>query len=270
MKPTSLLFLFFTPCFIFLVFAASAFAKTGFSQSFSDYQYQFGLYRDAHKNYSLGRNAYLKNKTLSNKQAAFEATREMLALRAKTLDTYFIAININFLDTNPDQETQEKTLAVGDGQRMFFRDHQEKLQKTTTLEEALAVSKELDDRWPATRLAAYQILTITILGKQENLYKDTQKAFSQTEEIIDKMEKGGENTAKLKVWARQIQDKLGSARDKEQIARKQSSKFSENPGSPQDLFASFKESMAQANKETVEAISFLHELLREIKSTGRK
>lgn len=253
---------------VFLFFASPASAKTSFSQAFSDYQYIYTRYREAHREYSLERGRYLKEKTLEHKQAAFEATRKMLDLRAKTLDTYFITLAILFLDTNPGQETQDKILGITDNERVFLKGHQEKLGKIATLEDVLVVSGELENRLPDSKEAAYRVLATTLLRKQLALYKKTEDALLQAEETISKMESEGEDTGLLRVWGKQIREKLSEATKEQEKTAVKIAGFSQKKHAIEEEFNIFKETLKKSNEDTKQAMSFLFELLHRMKSAG--
>lgn len=253
---------------IFPFFVLPVSAKTSFPQAFSDYQYMYTSYRKAHREYSLERDRYLKEKTLEHKQAALEATRKMLDLRAKTLDTYFITLAIFFLDTNPDQETQDKILGTTDNERVFLKGHQEKLEKTATLEDILVVSEELENRLPDSKEAAYRVLATTLLKKQFALYGKTEGALSQAEETISKMESEGEDTGLLRVWGKQIREKLSEAGKRQEKAATKITEFSQKKQATEGEFDIFKETVKKSNEDTKQAILFLFELLSRMKNTG--
>lgn len=257
-------------CFVFLSFAfrlpSSTFAQTSFDQALQDYQFTFGKYREAHDDYKLARNRYLASKTLANKQSALEATREMLAARANVMDTYFIALSIMLLETKPDESLKNLVLGKIDGQRNFIKNHLRQLSEKTTLEEVLQVSEKFEEQKGEFDSASYQALTAIKLGEQKLLTAKIENATLEAKNIISAVAQEND-VALLNSWVNQIEAEVDTSKKAQGETRLTIEKFNNQRSSAKNLFSTANRELSESKTKLNKAISFLFELLNQIKTT---
>lgn len=250
----------------FSLLAPVSFAQTSYARALSDYQFAFGQYRDAHEQYSLAKNRYLAAKTLASRQAAFEATKKMLLLRSKTLDAYFIALSVRFLDRKPQQALQNEILARLDTERNFLAQHQAEVEAQTTLQSLLEVSQEFEERQKTFEQTAYRVLATILLQEQKLRLQETEVALTAAENMIARMEVEEEDVSLLHTWVSQIRDELTKARNDQTQTQSIIDKFVAGAES-QNLFAQARTTLDSSNKSLSQAVSFLRELTNLIKRT---
>lgn len=244
---------------------SSTLAQTSAERALSDYQFQYGKYRNAHSEYLLARNRYLAAKTLTSKQEAFQKTKAMLLLRAETLTTYFIALEARLAQAGPADETTRAALARLSGEGNFIANHKASLETTTTLEEVVSAAQELDSRKERIQAASYQMLSSIALTEQSNLTNEIELRLSEALEIVNRMEKEGEDVGILRTWVNQIRSEVDRAKQKQTDARAFVKSFEEEREDAESLYRKAKTALEAGNTSLNNSASFLFELLREIK-----
>lgn len=254
---TLLLFYFFT----------IAFAQDfDFPKAYQDYLYNYNLYRTSHDKYLSAKNEYLAYKTLTSETRALEATREMLKNRTRTLQTYLTAIRMKLGETtgiiNYQQNLEYLKL---DTETNWLSLHQESLSQPGSIADLLQQSSPLEEKYPQIELLSYQTLGTILGGKENSLRERVSTQAAKIEEKITEMKNEGEDVAKLERWLTEAKKKIARSEEKQVEAELILKNIKPSEQDKKREFSKAQIAFEESNQSLKEGVSFLSELIQEIK-----
>jgi len=188
----------------YLLFITPSFAQN----ELSDFQFQYEKYRGEQEAYASARNKYLEYETLTSKNEAIKATKQVLIRRAQVLRTYFILLKKR-LHSTPSVVVEEKTKlsAYLDQEIEWLEKHIEELESLANppLPQLLEISKRIERKNLEYRSKAYQTITSVLLGKARAAHGE-QTAINVL--LEEKVKENSDSTASasLKNWVNEAKN----------------------------------------------------------------
>ncbi|MFZ5366344.1 MAG: hypothetical protein ACOZBZ_03535 [Patescibacteria group bacterium] len=238
-----------------------------FNRAFQDYTYNYNLYRSAHLEYISAKSEYLTYKTLTAQTKALEKTKNMLLNRAETLKTYLTALRMKLKETTGILNYQQNIYYLKlDNEVSWLATHKNSLPSAGTLEDLVKISQEAENRYPSIEILAYQTLGQVLLGKENSLREKINEQISKTQDKINQIKETGEDTTILERWLIQAKEKIKRSEEKEKEGQDLLSGLKPTDTSKQESWNKAQKAFEEENQYLKEAVSFLKEIIREIKS----
>jgi hypothetical protein len=240
--------------------------NSDYNQSYEDYLHNYNQYREAHGRYVTAKNQYLAYQTLSAKNKALIATREMLDKRSESLKTFIAALRIKLgEETNVVGSKTNDLYRKLDEEANWLQNHQEALSSAATLEDLLNLSEEFEAKYPQTEIIIYQSLAEVLKGKEIKLYEQARKLLEETSTIIEEVKK--EDTEKailLERWLTEANKKEKESYDK--ITTADDYLVEVEPGKKlTKAFSQTQFSLKESNQFLKEVAFYLDEIIQKIK-----
>jgi len=256
---------------LLFIFPSFIFADNfDFQRAFSDYFYNFNLYRQTHQEYISAKESYLRYKTLTSKNTALEKTLKMTQARDETARTYLIALKMKTEET-PGISSYEKNILTFklDNEIDWYSKHKEELSSAATLEDLVDLAKKAGERYQSqTEILIYQALYKILVGKEIAL---KEKISFQIEAIKEKLkeikENGNKDTSLPERWLLEVENRL--IRFEEKISASQNNMARMEGGIYSDKTQIYRESqlsLEEAHQYLKEASRYLKEIIREVKT----
>ena len=260
----------FTLTFALLVFYFSGlvFAQEfNFDRAYSDYLYNYNLYRESYDAYSTTREAFLKYQTLTSKNEALGKTREMLKKQDEVVKTYLTALKLK-LKENPGLSSNEQNLLFLDLDKEieWFRQHQEEVDKANSLEDLTALSGKSKEQYEKTEVLIYETLGAIFASKEISLREEiSQKIKSLKEKIGEIRLKGDKDTSLAERWLLEAENRLTQSQEKQFSAQQTLAKIKESSLNKIRIYNEAQSSLEESHQFLKEANSYLKEIIRELK-----
>lgn len=238
-----------------------------FNRAFQDYIYNYNLYRSSHLEYVSAKSEYLTYKTLTAQTKALEATQKMLLSRAETLKTYLTALRMKLKETTGVLNYQQNMYYLKlDNEVTWISSHETSLPSAATLDDLVKISQEAEKRYPTMEILAYQTLGTVMTGKEVTLRDKINEQISKTEAKINQIKETGEDTTTLERWLIQAKEKIKRSEEKEKEAQNILSGLKTTDKNKIQTWNKAQKAFEEENQYLKEAVSYLKEILREIKS----
>lgn len=237
-----------------------------FERAYDDYLHNFNLYRNAYLEYVSAKSEFLTYKSLEAQTKALEKTRSMLEARSQVLITYLTALRMRLAETTKviDYEQNMRYIQL-DNQVSFLKSNKEQFSSPGSIEDLLAVSREVEGKYPAIELLAYQTIETIVFDAENNLQDRVRKQAEKAEEKVNQMRTEGEETATLERWLIEVREKINLSSQKQKEARSIISQMrAENSGKKESWIAAQRK-YEESNQYLKEAISYLKEVVKKIK-----
>lgn len=173
----------FALCLIFVSIS------TVFASEKEDFVFQYENYREVFDVYNTAKQNYLKNKTLSSKNDAIAATKNLLVQRNQIFRTYFLALRFGINKTpGIDKEIIDEFSIKLNEEITYLESNLSKLEDlaTPTLEELFSLSADFEAKKVKYKLLSYQALSYISLGKIQKLQNDIKEINSNLNPYIEK------------------------------------------------------------------------------------
>lgn len=252
----------------FLVFTTNVvFAQDfDFNRAYSDYLHNFNLYRTVHLEYVSAKSEYLTYKTLEAQTKALEKTRSMLEARNQVLIIYLTALRMRLAETTKVTDYEQNMRYIQLDNRIdLLKVNTENLSSPSTIEDLLAVSSEVEGKYPSIELLAYQTLETIVSDFLNDLRDRVGQQAEKTEEKVNQMRDAGEDTATLERWLIEVREKINLASQKRQEGKDILAKMQEQETNKKDRFLSAQKKFEESNQYLKEAVSYLKEIVKKIK-----
>lgn len=255
----------------FWLFTLTAYGETpssdefNFQRAYTDYIYNFDIYRKANLNYELARSQYLQFKTLKSQENAYNATLTLLSARDDTLSTYLSGLRKKLDETfGADGAKKEILFSKIDQEVSWHIGHRDSLPSAGTLEDPVADSNNAKTRFSLDTPLFYETL-VAISGGKVIYAREKQEVILTTlkEKIAEIRANGDKNTQLLQRWVLDTEEKIARSRQKEAEAYTILAKAASTttPQTYNEVLFKLKESYQYLK----EANSFLLEIIGEIK-----
>jgi len=240
-----------------------------FNRAFSDYLYNFDLYRQAYQEYIFARESFLQYKTLTSKTNAFQKTFKMTQARDETIRTYLIALKIKLREIRNFSSAQQKlsTLKL-DSEANWYLVHKDELSTAGNLEDLVELANKAEERYKQkTEVLIYQTLHQILVGKENNL---AEKINIQIASLKDKLkeikEKGGDVSLEER-WILETEKRLSRFEEKVSASFEKMEEMEKNPfGDREQIYRESQLNLEEASQYLKEANRYLKEIIREIKT----
>lgn len=286
--PKLLIKLFLTSLFLVLIFKAFprvvfsqenpvVVEKTAFEKQYDEYQAKIKVYATLHQDYVVKRSQYIKFKTLTSQEDAFDSTLAMLQARNDVLSAYFQTLKEKLKDGDdiPGDVEAVMTLELDD-ESAWLVAHQNTTSTAGTLDDLVKDSQKASNQFNQKEVAiAYKSLSTFALGRVLGYTKRTEDLFSLLKKKIDVIRSETRSdysfsSAKFQIldrWMFDAETRIERAKQKNLSVQnlftdKDLKQKGENAISQYNLSLS---NLGQSQLFLKEANTFMSEVIREIK-----
>lgn len=248
-------------------FSGLAFAQEfNFERAYSDYLYNYNLYRESYDTYSTAREAFLKYQTLTSKNEAIGETKEMLKNQAEVVKTYLTALKLKLTGSGLSNDEQHLLSLNLDKEIDWFRQHQEEVKDVNSLEDLTALSGKSKEQYEKTEVLIYQTLGAILAGKETALREEiSQKIKSLKEKVGEIRLKGDKDTSLAERWLLEAENRLVKSQEKQFAAQQTLGKIKESSLNKIRNYNEAQSSLEESHQFLKEANSYLKEIIRELK-----
>lgn len=257
--------------FFYVLLAPKAHATS--QQAYQDYLYQFDLYRQDHNNFKVAQNEYFKFQTLTSQQTALSATITMMAQRDVLLKTYLLLLNEKLNESTgilPSDRTYYQSLIQNEN--LFLTNHATLVTSVASIQDAMNVSRQLEDHYKVLQGSELQIISGISLGNLTGLANIFDKNLADARALVS-INRGIFSSAKqslLDRWILQITNKRSLYQAKiddinVKIAQLKVSNSSFSNIDPTLLYGTIKQELGNARQYLLDGTSFMGELVNELK-----
>jgi hypothetical protein len=229
-----------------------------FERAYQDYLYQYDQYRTSLTNFLTAKSRFLTYKTLISQTEALSATKTFLEARDQVLTTYFKML----LERNP-QENYRRLL---EEETVFLSDHKNKISAVGSLEDAVDISKIVEEHFPRTEVLVRQVIASLLLNKEKNLINRLMSLETSFNEKVSFLKQQGKDVTTLERWLLSTRNKRLLAQTKIDEAQELTNKLTpkESTALSED-FGKIQVKIFEANQYLKEAAAYLREIKEELK-----
>lgn len=239
------------------------------SQAYQDYLYQFDVYRTKYTEFRTAKNEYEKFHSLTSQTTALSNTTAMLAQRNNLLRSYLLLLDER-ISENPglnDYEKAEYHRTINT-ELKFFDGNNSRIAGIGTLEDAQAVSRELETHHKVLQTVIRQTITGISLGSLASLAQQFDAGFSEANNIASSSRTifSPQKQATIDRWLQQIQQVRNLYQQNVEEIGVMNTKLSERSiDGLDDGFRSIKNEIVQAKTYIQEGNRFLGELIEALR-----
>lgn len=256
-----------------LILARTAFSQEDFNfdRGYSDYEYNYSLYKKADGEFQLAKNEYLTYKTLSSKEKAIEATKKMLELRDEAVRTYITALRLKLAQTpGVDSNERETLFSKIDADVDWHKTHRDGVGSAGTLADLESDSNRAKDHFKDTELVIYKILITILLGKETDIRDRQLKLVSNIKDKVSEIRQNGDKkTDVAERWILEAENRIVRSKDKSQSAMNQIGDIRRSDGNKYSSYSRAQFALDESHQYLKEANSYLAEIVREIKTEDK-
>ncbi len=245
------------------------YASASSSQAYSDYLYQFDVYRQKYTDFKVAKNEYEKFKSLTSQTEALNNTISMLSQRDLLLRAYLLLLNEKL---NEDQGLgeQDKVLyrTLINNEVTFLNNHSSLVTAIGSLNDADQISKKLETHYDILQASMRQTIggislgQLAIRAKEYDIVLADAKALINTNRGVFSAEK----QTTLDRWLLQITNTRSLYQQKVNDIAGSISQFKDTSISEQDRsFQKVQRSIGEARQYLVDGASNLRELTEAIR-----
>jgi hypothetical protein len=250
-------------------------SQASFEEIYADYVESVDEYNEAHGDYLLRRSQYLKFQSLKSKQDAFDATLEMLQKRDDVVISYLDVLEVKLEDGVgiSDDRKDGLYLRIND-EREWFTNHRENLSTTGSLDDLVSDSENAATKWFEIDPLAYEIMSVLSIGKITKFNDRFDKIFSDTKDKLtiireDEREGYGLSSSKIQLLDRWVFEADGrivrSKEKKEEVKNLIEDIMKVKKSSASSKYNNIVEKLTEAKLYMNEAISFVEEIIEQLK-----
>jgi len=253
--------------FLFFFFSSFVLAQEfNFDRAYSDYLYNYNLYRKSYDTYSTAREAFLKYQTLTSKNEALGKTKEMLNHQDEVAKTYLTALKLKLTDSGLSNDEQHILSLNLDKEIDWFRQHQEELNKANSLEDLVILAGKSKEQYEKTEVLIYQTLGAILAGKETALREEISQKIKNLKEKVGEIRlKGDKNTSLAERWLLEAENRLIKSQEKQFAAQQTLGKIKESSLNKIRNYNEAQSSLEESHQFLKEANSYLKEIIRELK-----
>lgn len=168
---------------VILVCATPAFATS--QQAYSDYLYQYDVYRSVYTNFQVAKNEYQKFQSLSAQADALAKTKIMLTQRDTLLRSYLQLLNEKL---NEDQglpaSTKQLYQTLIANEISFLAGHEQLIPSAGSIDDITEASSQLSSHYTVLQVSIRQILIGLSLGQLSILSHYYDQALTEAQTMI--------------------------------------------------------------------------------------
>ena len=240
-----------------------------FNRAFSDYLYNFDLYRQAYQEYISARDSFLQYKTLTSKTNAFQKTFKMTQARDETVRTYLIALRMKLEETPGISLSEKSVFSLRlDNEIAWFLNHKEELSSAGSLEDLVELASKAEERYQQeTEILIYQTLHKILVGKENNLAEKINTQIAALKDKLKEIKEKGKDVSLPERWLLETEKRLSRFEEKVSVSFEKMEKMEKNVF--EDKKQTYREaqlSLEEAHQYLKEANRYLREIIREVKT----
>jgi hypothetical protein len=237
-----------------------------YNRAFNDYVYNYNLYRSTHLDYITKKSEYQTYGTLTSETEALEATREMLLQRDKAFEAYLTALRMKILEeTGVSTYKQNLYFVKLDDEVTWLKNHQSFLTTPSTIEDLIKESRKLENRYPSVQVVNYQALGVVLEGKESRLRVEVGELIDLVDKKVKEIRDSGEDTQILERWLIEAKQKVTFSEQKQAEAIAILTAIEPRDTGKAKKYDTTRHLMEESNQYLKETISFIKEIMREIK-----
>ena len=261
----TLLFLLFWP--LVIAHAQETTPVFDFNRAYNDYVYIYSQYRQAHTEYVVAKQAYLKHKTLTSKTEAQNKTLKMLELRDDVIRTYLTALRMKMAETTGISNYEQNILYLKlDDEVTWYIDHRNALTSAGNLEDLVDSAKETQKKYEKTEILIYQTLGTILAGKEAGLREEINKQIGELKgKVAEIRQRGDKDTTILERWLLEAENRLTRSQEKQFASQQTLTKLNPYDRNKSNDYNKAQFSLEESHQYLKEANSYLKELIREVK-----
>lgn len=240
-----------------------------FEKAYADYVHNYDAYKRARNEYELARLNYLSDKTLSSKTKAQDAMLTMMVARDNVVITHLTALRKKLSDTSGfDNSEKESYFSQIDGDVSWHKSHRDGLPNAGSLENLVEESEKAKDKYEETTLIlGYHTLGTVQIGKVITFTERLRKIISDINSKVGEIRLAGDkDTGRVERWLLDTEARITRSGQKKDEARKLLLGMDNDPESLGDDFGDFQELIIESNQFLKEAVSYIKEIIKEIKT----
>jgi len=237
------------------------------NRAFNDYLYNLNLYQNSHLEYVSSRNEYQNYQTLTSQNNALEKTRTMLENRSEAQKSYLTALRMRLREETSILSYRQNLYYIKlDEEIGFLTSNKNDYSSAATLEDLVKTSDQFADRYPEQNLLSFQTLGEIASGKETGLKNRLNSLLEKTEKKIGLIKEAGDNTNTEERWLIQAREKIKRAEEKDREAYNILAGMKANESNKIDVWNKAQKAFEEENLYLKESLSYLKEIIREIKS----
>lgn len=241
-----------------------------FNRAYSDYLFNYNQYRQSYTDYVAAKEAYLSYQTLTSKNQALEKTSKMLKDEDEVILTYLTALRMKLAETTGISNYEQNILYLKlDNEVGWYGQHKESLTSAATLEDLVASSTKVADKYKNTEILIYQTLGTILSGKETNFRDQLTGKIQQLKEKIGEIrQRGDKDTALAERWLLEAENRLTRSQEKQFTAQQILAKIKSSDLNKNQSYNKAQFAIEESHQYLKEANSYLKEVIREIKSAN--
>lgn len=257
---------------------SGAIEKTAFEKQYDAYQAKIKEYETAHQDYVIKRSQYIKFKTLTSQEDAFDSTLAMLLARNDVLSYYFQTLKEKLKEGNDIPGDVEAIISLElDDESGWLTAHQNTTSTAGTLDDLVKDSKKAGDQFNQKEVAiAYKALSTFSLGRVIGYARRTEDLFGALKKKIDEIRSDTRSeytfsSAKFQVldrWMFDAETRIARAKQKNSEVQNlfTEKNIKQNGGNAISQYNISISTLGQSQLFLKEANTFMGEVIRELKT----
>lgn len=257
---------------LLVLFSLAVLPTTVFATSdtaYSDYLFQYDIYRQNLTDFKVSKNEYDKFKTLESQTTLLSKTKIFLSQRDHLLRAYLFLLNEKLNEDKGLSQTERSLYQrLIQSEVVFLDNHSQLVPSVGSLGDADAVSKQLESHYQILSASTRQTIVAIILGKLFVERNNFDSTFAKAQILVNTNRNNftPSKQATLERWVLQIINKRNLFQQKIDLIISKNAAL--KPGTIQALdskLADLQKDLAEARLYLVEATSFLGELVNNVR-----
>ena len=243
-----------------LLFTGSVFAQ----RQIQDYTYQYEKYRTQYDEYTVAKNEFLKQNTLTSQREALDKTKAIVTQRAQALRAYLLALKFTLAGTTgiPNDDKAELSANLDD-EVGWLQNHIDDLtgMGNPTMSDLFEVSARLERRYKQIVAVSYRTTSHILIGR----VRQTNQDLTNTNAVLQPLVEQYKNSF-LKNWYDQAVDMSykcdQSITNALLFVTEMKEEFDEDDGV--ELLANVKAELTRGKAHLINGVGFQNEILKEL------
>lgn len=245
------------------------FVSASSQQAYTDYLYQFDVYRQKYSEFTVAKNEFLKFKTLTSQTTALDKTKLMLSQRDLLLRAYLLLLNEKLNEDQGLGRTEKATYqALITNEVQFLEDHSRLVGNIGSLEDSSTVSKALESHYAVLGASMRQTITGVSLGKLAVISKRYDQALADAKSLITTHHGifTPQKQSTIDRWLLQITNTKSLYQQKiDTIASKNTQLIGTSTDDQSQTFSQITKDVAEARQYLVEGSGYMRELMEALR-----
>lgn len=239
-------------------FGATQVLAATFEEDYQGYLKTYDAYKLTYDAYVTTRSQYLTYGTLTSKNEALTAVKDFLINRDTVLASYFSLLSLKNTDTVYASLTGDEI--------EFLNEHKSRVPAVATLDDAVKISDEVEERNIKLQILAKKIVATVITSKINSLKLAFTVSENEAKNLVTTLKNTGHDVSVLERWLVEAKNKELLAEGKlAEVADKISKLSGANENSITTSYNEIQLLLLDANQYLKEALKYLKEIADTIK-----